>query len=247
MKKRKGFFLLFLMLLVMVFAVPAQAAKTKPSSKRQKTIKAYKKYLQKSNIMIIPKGTKHWWSGKKYKGTKSKNVRFALADVDNDSLPELFICDKKNNYNALFAYKKGKVKRIGVVSEPIGYYNKKNLFVTSGNIELNIFYQHYCRISSSKKIEVVLGYGWYDDYEYYVEDDEDDKDDEEDDNSIQYVEKRTSSDGEAYARIREYSIRDRNVTKNSFNAYLKEITSGEPMTKIILRKNTKTNRRKYLK
>ena len=245
MKKRKGFFLLFLMLLVMVFAVPAQAAKTKPSSKRQKAIKAYKKYLQKSNIMIIPKGTKDWQSGKKYKGTKSKNVRFALADVDNDSFPELFICDKNKYNNALFTYYKGKVKRIGIVAEPVGYYNKKNLFVTSGNVELSDFIYQYSSISSSKKIKGVLRYTWYDDYDYYDEDNEDDDDDD----LIQYVEKRTSSDGEPYARIREYYIwsKDKNVTKNSFNSNLKKITSGESMTKIILRKNTKTNRRKYLK
>ena len=74
---------------------------------------------------------------KKYKGTKSKRVSYAVCYIDNDNIPELILLEHNSgstiNYYkyAIFTYRKGKAKRIvyGQDSKPISYYNRRKLIV----------------------------------------------------------------------------------------------------------------------
>lgn len=214
-KLRKG----LLMALCIVMLLPAQNAQA--ASARQKALNAYGKWLSSSKVYILPKGTSYKpysYSGTdKYKGTSSSQVRFALACIDNDSIPELLVYDSERCFG-MFTYKSGKVVRIscdGWWNVADKYYKKQNMFTTSRTSASGIkSVKHYCRASGR-----------------YL---------------CRFATYRYKSGAKHYAEFSLSGIR-KNLKEAVFNARLAALTKGSTATKISYYKNTKANRKKVLK
>ena len=238
--------LLFSLMLTLLLAVPTFAA-----TKKTKALKAYSKMLSKKKLAILPIGTKMLvGDGYEKYNTKSKlsSAYFAIAYIDNDSIPELVVT-KKENYSwkwggddfgtydfsllAIYTWKKGKVRRIAyegsgsMFNRPSfgGYYKKKGVYVIKWKPESNegIFQDYYYKMNGNNKPAEILYYFHDTDYEY------------------------DPDEGEYDGAPDEYHVNRKVVSKVQYlNAYRKA-TSGTKLTRVIFRKNTKKNRKKYLK
>lgn len=83
------------LLLVLSFVMILGVSLTANASAKSKAMKAYKKFLAKKNVVVIPKGTTmDYFSGKKYSSSPRSNLQFAIGYVNNDKVPELFVRTK---------------------------------------------------------------------------------------------------------------------------------------------------------
>lgn len=140
-------FVLILTLVVALLPVmPGEAAST-----RSKALAAFKKKLSKSTVTVLPRGKKVINYDDRYvtyKSSKSSNVRFALAYIDNNNVPELILEDPYYGYG-VWVYKKGKVSCIhwgDSYDSPYGYYKKKGIYeditYSEGSPFTKSFYQY---------------------------------------------------------------------------------------------------------
>ena len=209
--------LLLLLLLLLVPAGTAQAA-----TQKSKALKAYSKKLSSSKVYILPKGKKYFssinWTNKAYKYTKRKDVRFGLAYIDNDKVPELVLtamdqgCDF---FYGVFTYKQGKVVRItsGAGYDMFkGYYAKKGVICIQETTEGTPYTRRYYKISGTKA-KSVAGHFF------------------------------SSPKGVSDM----YYIGSKEVSKAAFKAEYKKYVGSKKMSTVKFHPNTKTNRSKYLK
>ena len=181
-KKHITAFLHYLLILAIVIAmipaVPGEAA-----SQKSKALSAYKKMLNKSTVTVLPKGKKvtDWnnYKAVKYQGTKAKYVKFCIAYIDSDSVPELILADTNQLYYGLWTYKSGKVKCLYYDDNgaPVGYYKKKWIFRGESYSEGSIYYMEWFKISGVKVKSVITVVQnevdeWGEFTEYYVGDKE---------------------------------------------------------------------------
>lgn len=134
MKKLRS---LFLVMLCVVLAVPCMNVSA--ATQKQKALKAYKKFLSTSKVNVLRRGDTYYDSRNDssvvYKGTKAGNVKFALAYINNDDIPDLVLTANMGGlqYYGFFTYRSGKVRRITVQAceydKVIGYYKKTGVFV----------------------------------------------------------------------------------------------------------------------
>lgn len=108
--------------------IPGEAAST-----RSRALAAYRKKLSGSTVTVLPKGKKlitkdlYYVS---YKYSKRADVKFTIANIDRNNVPELVLEDPKYGYG-VWTYRNGKViclrwqDSYGV---PYGYYKKKGIF-----------------------------------------------------------------------------------------------------------------------
>lgn len=246
-KKKLVFLVTIFLILIMSSSV---FAKGKASGKK-KALKAYSKMLSKKKLAILPVGTKMLVGDgyvKYNKKSKLSNAYFAIAYIDNDSIPELVVT-KKENYSwkwdgddfgtydfsllAIYTWKNGKVRRIAyegsgsMFNRPSfgGYYKNKGAYVIKWKPEGNegIFQDYYYMMNGSKKTAEILYYFHDTDYEY------------------------DPDEGDYYGSPDEYHVNRKRVSESQYiNAY-KKATSGAVLTRVTFRKNTKKNRKKYLK
>ena len=121
-----------LLILTLVFtaipAMPGEAASTK-----SKALSAYKKKLSASKVTVLPPGKKvtvNYYDTVTYRYSKSAAVKFAIAYIDNDNIPELILQDNRYCYG-VWTYKSGKVRCVhwgDSLTDPYGYYKKKGIF-----------------------------------------------------------------------------------------------------------------------
>lgn len=212
-----GFLLAFAMVLALVPPVQGEAASTK-----SKALSAYKKLLSKSTVAVLPKGKKVMDRNDDYvtyKSSKRSNVKFAIAYIDNDNVPELILEDDYYGYG-VWRYKSGKVQCVqwgDTYDEPYGYYKKKSIYVDTGYTEGTPFYRHYYSYKNGKMTKKLYWFVWYED--------SDDPDDS----------------------TPEYYIGKTQVSKSKFEKKLKSYVGSTKITKINLKKNNSANRKKYLK
>ena len=167
-KRFRAFFLLLLCLTLVIPRIDSNAAATP----RQQAMKAYKTWLGRNTVRVI--GTEGPLNGyyltsfnskKKYSPDNASNVKFALASIDGDSIPELIISVKKDNRPlfGILTYKNGRITRVyssnGLTSFggyffKTGYFNmttsepayKKSLYCKlSGTSIKTMYYQSYKR------------------------------------------------------------------------------------------------------
>lgn len=126
MKKHFKKTLLFMLVLIMAL-IPLKA---EAASQKTKALKAYNKMLAKKTI--------RWGTDSSYPSIPTKNCKFAVAYIDNDSIPELIVYNAKDvphmvGYGMVYTYKNGKVKAVENVNidAKFYYYSKKGVFVTS--------------------------------------------------------------------------------------------------------------------
>ena len=100
-----------------IFQINSQEVQAASASTAKK---AYAAFLSKSVN----------WDGSTY--IAPSNLKFGLTDINNDSIPELYVCTKKWNYNydyKLYSYVNGKVKCIYSFDR---YYKMGQIYASKG-------------------------------------------------------------------------------------------------------------------
>lgn len=218
MKQRKKIFLLTLLLLMSMTSLTAQASSTKT-----KALKSYAKLLSKSKISTNK--------------LKSSGCSFALAYIDNNSVPELVIksfqLGSSNGYYVVYTYKNGKAVQIGnLLGTSFGYYKKKGVFrdmryfthPMGGPGDQTTYYK-----LSNGKITSMLSKAVYEPDPFY---------------------KRTKSMYYYYYCAGSDSSNYKSIKKSNYNSRLKKLIGSKTLTKdtkMKFYKNTAANRKKYLK
>lgn len=220
-RQLKAFVLAMFCIVLIVPALNVSAA-----TQRQKAMAAYKKYLSQSKVYVMPKGTVYQDLGKrkdfKYNGTPSAKAKFCIANIDNDSIPELIISAKFDNRNfiSLLTYKNGKVARIcyDEATEFLGYYPKTGFFLAKGVIAHMFkpegvgYIDKYVKIIAGRAMLIMS-------------------------KAVQPKNKRPV----------EYLIDGEETSAKAFAAYRTKVTGGKSLLKVKLHNNTATNRNQKLK
>lgn len=207
--------ILFMCIMCVFVMLPANQAQA--ASNKTKAIREYKKMLAKKTL-------------KRDSATvyQTKNCRFALAYIDNNSIPELIVYNNKDashiqGWGALYTYRKGKVRLVSPLTldtrSRLGYYHKTGWFAD------NTTYQGY----GGDTFQKLSGGKIKDDYTFS--------------RSVEYR-------GGAYV-ITGYGIMSngsyQEVDATAFNRALSYNTNHKKFKKFKFYKNTKTNRKKHLK
>ncbi len=215
-----GHLLILALIIALIPAMPSEAA-----SKKSKAIAAYKKMLSKSTVTVVPKTVPRRRGSKTYKPANAKNVCFTLAYINNDSVPELILVDLARDYYGIWTYKNGKVVNLKFVinfQEP-GYHNtavgfyRKKGIITEYYVNPRGGYNRTFYKISNGKAKELFSTG-KDTKNAPVEN---------------YIAK---SDG-TYKKI----------SKKAFNKKLKAYVGKTKFTQYYFRRNTASNRKKYLK
>lgn len=140
-----------LILLVAAMLVPSIGGLA--ATKKQKALTAYDKWLSQSTVYLMKKGGQYLSMKEgdviKYAGTKSSAVKFSVAYLDNDSIPELIVLDSVDQLYCVLAYKNGKVVRVNsgeMATIPRKYFAKKGVLVTSRSWSPKVV-QYVCKAS----------------------------------------------------------------------------------------------------
>lgn len=186
------------------------------ASNKTKALRAYRKLLSQTTIKRDA-----------YTTFKTKDCRFALAYIDNNSIPELIVyCSSTSHIEckgALYTYRKGKLQYVCKLMldtrKRLGYYPKTGWFVD------NTTYQGYgtdefYKLKSGKV---------KDDVEYF--------------RSVEYNGKNYTATGFSIVTNGKYQ----EVSATVFNRSLRYNTNNKSFKTFKFYKNTKSNRTKYLK
>ena len=143
-----GLLLMITLVIAIIPAIPGEAA-----SKKSKAIAAYKKILSQSTVAVVPKKVRSRRRIRTYAPAKAKNVRFSVAYIDNDSIPELILVDSSKGFFGIWTFKNGKMMNLDffLYDNPVGFYKKKGVFKTSHKSG-NDFY----KITNGKSKEILF-------------------------------------------------------------------------------------------
>ena len=120
---------------LMCVLVMAPSQNVQAASNKTKALKAYRSMMAKKELKIDD------WTT-----YQTKNCRFAIAYIDNNSIPELIVYNNKDvshiqGFGALYTYRKGKVQLVSTLTldtrSRLGYYYKTGWFMD------NTTYQGY--------------------------------------------------------------------------------------------------------
>ena len=227
-RKRKA--LSLLLAVVMIFTIwmlPNGKAYVDAASLtgKQRALRAYKEFLSKPTVPIIPVGKRYYNLDRcmveYYTATPSSQVRFSLAYINNDNIPELIVermeeCWRHGLYG-VFTYKNGKVTRLrsgGGEDYYIGCYTKTGTFLTRMITEGTPYNDHYTVFKNGK------------------------------------VTKRLIKSVMSSKEITYYKYRNGHfpiVSKSSFMSAFRYYTKGKSLTKASFHKNAAWSRNMYLK
>lgn len=116
--KMKAVLLIILCLTMLVPRMDGNAL-----TRKQQALRAYSAFLSKQKVYVIQKGLDYFLYEPHdtslrygYNGHKSSRVKFGLAYINNDSIPELIVSvsngtDKYDTLYGIFSYRNGKVVR----------------------------------------------------------------------------------------------------------------------------------------
>ena len=166
------------LLLVLSFVMILGVSLTANASAKSKAMKAYKKFLSKKNVVVIPKGTTmDYFSGKKYSSSPRSNLQFAIGYVNNDKVPELFVRTKpsvpySSRCCAVFTCKGKTLYRL-FAGDPYdsitGYYKKTGYFATFSSTEGTPYYNYLHRQDKTRRVQVAYVFFDGDPYDVYDE------------------------------------------------------------------------------
>ena len=188
-------------------------------SEKEKAIEAYKKFLSQKTI---------YWLEVDY--IPSNECSFNLLYLDNDEVPELVVQEIVIHTSlpgtSLYAYKDGKIKLV-TAAEGYSYYPKKGVFVSLNNDNGGRYSQDYCTYSKGKikeKLRFYHGIDWD-------------------------ASKNIIKNGYTYKNwyYKYNNNKQEEITKSAFNKALKQMVSSTKKSTPKAHKNTKANRKKYLK
>lgn len=198
-----------LIALTMAGSMAVQAASAKSNA-----MKAYKNMLSKTTVY------KEGWP------MKASNCYFAIAYIDNDSVPELVVFNNRDiphvgGYGMIYTWRNGKVVYAGGMvldnKGEAGYYKKKGIYtdIYSHQGRKGVSYQRLKKGTSScvlYKEYVIKGKSW----------------------KLSGYKKITGNKANV-------------ISKKSFDKSLKSYVGSTKLTKYKFYKNTAGNRKKYLK
>ena len=124
-KRILGYLLILAMVIAMVPAMPSEAATAK-----SKAIAAYKKMLSKSTVTVIPKKVRCGRFTRTRQPAKSKNVRFTIAYIDKDSVPELILLDSETEFCGIWTFRNGKVENVDIINAAYKFLEGYSINVT---------------------------------------------------------------------------------------------------------------------
>lgn len=140
--------MLTMMMLCLSFSLSAQAA-----SGKSKAIKAYKKMLSASTMSWGSQGTK----------ISTSDVKFTLAYINKDSIPELIVYAGANSHvagaYAVYTWNKGRAVLLANCRDGIAYYKKTGIFTTYTLLQGE--YEIYYKISKAKAVQQLSSYVGY--------------------------------------------------------------------------------------
>ena len=138
LQKIKRCILLAVTIAVMVPVVSGFAATPK-----QEALNAYNRWLSGAKAQVMPKGFDEL-DGELYTPTPASQTRFAIAYINNDSIPELIVQTSDGVYQSILTYRNGKIVRIDsshyITGLTKGYYSKTGVFV---NLSKYFGYKYY--------------------------------------------------------------------------------------------------------
>lgn len=195
------------------FAAPAEAA-----SQKTKAFKTYKKYLEQKELKA------EYGQGLYDDTFASKNAYFAVAYIDNNSIPELLVKYTKdgngggiNNAGQIRTYKNGKSYFINTLGDYKGMsrlYKKTGLILSVQSDEMGGYMAGYYKLpkggTSIMKLKAIRGY-------------------------------------DSKTKKSSYLTEKKEVNAKAYKVYVNKLKKGVKSTKIVWHKNTAKNRRKYLK
>lgn len=216
MKKRKA--LKKLALFTLLFVLTLLPTSAQAASQKTKALKAYKKFLNKSTVTLAGQTC------------QMSDAEFAVAYIDNNSVPELFLRanykygNNKFSIIALYTYKNGKMKRLYVRDIKLlgSYANSYSYYKKRGIISMKFGHGDYAsttyyKISGNKLVQKLSSSGTYD----------------------------WQKDKTIYSYSSGASAKK--ITKSKFNKQLKTLTKSKKATALTLYKNTAANKTNHLK
>lgn len=212
MKNNRWLLSLMVLFVAVVLMIPVQ---TQAASAKSKALKAYRKLLSKSTIKWNEYGTY----------VKTKNCSFALAYVDNNSVPELILqtydTSHAEGYGSLYTYRNGKARLVTGLSlnGSFRYYKKKCIFIDNytGSGVSQDYYTKLYKGKAYTKLGKATEYDW--------------------NGNISRKTYTNCSNSSSY----------RQISKSTFKKRLKKLVGSRKVRTVIFRANTKYNRSKYLK
>lgn len=202
-------------LCMLVFVMMLCPLEVQAASQKAKAMKAYKSMLSKK--------TMRWGDDTYYKAVPTNTCKFAIAYIDNNSVPELIVTSgyvtRVAGTVVIYTYRNGKVQvvksntgRYYADSSKFSYYKKKGIFIsTYGTGGVTDSYYKMSKSKASKKLMA--------------------------DDSLMYGKSYYTCSGEESKKI----------SKSGFNKSLKKLVGSTKKTKAKFYKNTAANRKKYLK
>ena len=226
-KKAKRIFILLILCFVLIIPSLSGYALTQ----KQKALNAYNKFLSKPNVKVLASGSK-WYENfreQRYQSTKASNVKFGIAYIDNDSIPEMVLLGKQSSYVsrdqifAVFTYKNGKVTRVKAGNYDYmkfnGVYTKTGAFKWTFYDDGGYTEEYYCSLKKGK--------------------------------TTTKIQKNDIPDwAAAYTTPSYYKLNNgkrSEISHSTFTRLFKKLTKSKKMKKVKFHKNTSANRKKYLK
>ena len=220
----KRFRAFFLLLLCLTLVIPPRIDSNAKSAQYNQAMKAYKTWLGRNTVRVI--GTEGPLKGyyltnitskTKYSPDKASNVKFALANIDSDGIPELIISVKKNNRPlfGILTFKNGRITRVyssNGLTYFGGYFNGTG-YINMTSIESYCKKSLYCQLNGTS-IKTMY-------YQSY---------------------KRKLGDLDMY-----YGTGGKLLSKSRYTKQVRSATQGKAKTTLVLHQNTAANRNKFLK
>ena len=119
------------LLLLMSFVLLMPAVCGFAATPKQEALNAYNRWLSNAKVQVMPKGYRDI-DDVLYTPTPAAKTEFAIAYINNDSIPELIVKTKKGDYCSVLTYRNGKIVRIwnnSFYNFVNGYYSKTGMFV----------------------------------------------------------------------------------------------------------------------
>ena len=141
LQKIKSGLLIVLSIALLLPAVSAHAVTPK-----QQALSAYSRWLSGAKIQVMPTGFKDY-NGVVHAPVPASQTDFAIAYINNDSIPELIVRTSDKHYFSVLTYKNGKIVRTFYENDMYntvkGYYSKTGMFVDTRTNRFHINNEYY--------------------------------------------------------------------------------------------------------
>ncbi|MCD8348922.1 MAG: hypothetical protein LUD16_13475 [Lachnospiraceae bacterium] len=204
--------LVMFLLLFSIFLLPHLSVEA--ASSKSAALKAYKKFLAQETIP--------WGDDSYYTAVPTKNCSFAIAYIDNNSVPELIIRNSTDithlaGWGVIYTWRNGEMTLVGNIDYDgsFYYYKKKGIYVTSYTMGGTAYkYFKLSKGTATYKLSMI--------------------------NRI-VVTPSSNSTVTSY-----YNGSGKEISSSAFNSKLAKLTGSTNRTELTLYKNTARNRKKYL-